>query len=519
MPVYKYTRTQTAGADSDSSQVFQQNKFIDYHYSLVIPFSFDVPQYTTYGGTYDYYGQNSNAIFTSFNKPYIRFVFTGNTHSLSGNSLITHEVYKLSNQKYSNLLKTVSENSSSGIDSTTRTIDTIREDSNGNSISEHQEIKESLSKGSYKSNDVGLYSKDILCLTLSEPMIVYSAQTSGITLPYYDFYPDVYYKKNGSNKESLFEDKGQYFINSYFSFNWNKDLEYTDQISLDGGLIYSTYESNITLNTSSPVHEITGGTLQGCGVRGRFFTYLTIPNKPKFEEPIMSGQQDTFSPIVYFSNTEDGDEHVLQVCYNVSDSGFTGTIFSYKFDRDTDQSIQKISVPLKSNSNFSYRVGNIKSFVNLFDVKNSIVSFTDILTGTTQLNPVSFYVCSEVDSVLTGEMPICVSPPTLTPEFPSGDFVLSGMVHGSVVTGATVHLTYPDGTLASTTTDSIGNFQFIELPNGVYSIATSYRGYKDDSRLLQITGNTFYEYYITTLAGNIYDTVGYLGDNILGNYI
>lgn len=522
MPIYRYITSQTAGGNDDPSQVFYQNQYVNYYYNDITSIlQFNVPQYVTYGGTRDYYGQDPYAIFTSFKRPYFRYLFNGNTESLSGNTKIFHEIYRLSNSDYSRFIGFREENTIVDSETIEDNFQDITYNTDGTSSSS---TKKSI-RSTQKTNNIfqknyALTSDDI-CNILSEPILTLSAQTSGITLPNYDLYPDQYYKKLGSTKKEMFEDRGQYFINTYFVFDWVDDNEYYDYQSLDsdGTVLSDEVPQTRTLNTSGEYHIITGGSFVGCVVRGNFFTYFTVPNKPKLEEPIISGSLQTFSPIIHFSNINDGDESVLQVSYNTADTGFTGTIFTYKFNKDVENDIQKISAPLKTNSNFSYRVGNVKTLTNIFGIKNSIITFTDPLTGTTQVNPASIYVVSEVDSPNEEDLPIFITPPSLTPEYPTGDIVFSGKVTGSVVTGATIQLLYPDGTIVTTPTDTSGNFVFTELVSGTYILTTIYRGYKTDVRSISLTESTYLTYKITWVWGNEYDTFVDFGDELFGNYI
>lgn len=522
MPINRYIRTQTAGGNNDPSQVFYQNRFIDYYENESSSiFAFDVPQYTTIGGTKDYYIQDPYAIFTSFVRPYFRFIFNGNTSSLSGNTKIFHEVYKLSNNDYSKFSEFNQLNSTITEDVITETLDDSQTDENGVFSTTQKTTTKTSQKLTNNFLRGASLTADQIFEKLSSPVVVFSANTSGITLPYYDFYPDQYYKQLGSYKQELFEDRSQYFINTYFVFDWDKNNDYFDfnTIDLEGNIISEPYPEVEELNNTEEAHIITGGSFFGYTVRGRFFTYFTVPNKPKFEQPIVSGSINTFSPIIYFSNIEDGDESVMQVSYNTADTGFTGTIFTYKFEKDITQEIQRVSAPIKTNSSFAYRIGNVKNFTNIFGVKNSIITFTDPLTATTQSNPASIYVLSEVDSPNVGNLPIFVTPPSLTPESPTGDYVLSGKVTGSLVSGATIQLQYPDGTIVTTPTDTSGNFLFTELVAGVYNMTTIYRGYKTDTRSVNITDSSYITFKISPVWGNAYETFGYLGSEIFGNYI
>ena len=72
---------ETTGTKNNVAQSFYQNIFYDVSEGITSPFVFEIPKYTTNGGTTDYYGQNPLAIFTNLVKPFIRFYFSANTSS------------------------------------------------------------------------------------------------------------------------------------------------------------------------------------------------------------------------------------------------------------------------------------------------------------------------------------------------------------------------------------------------------------------------------------------------------
>ncbi len=92
------------------------------------------------------------------------------------------------------------------------------------------------------------------------------------------------------------------------------------------------------------------------------------------------------------------------------------------------------------------------------------------------------------------------------------DFILSGTVTGSIVTGATMQLIYPNLSYVNTTTDVNGYFEFTSLESGNYTLNTFYRGYQDNTQVVNISGDTTLNFKIRLLWDNDYDTWGKMGN-------
>lgn len=517
MPIYKYIRTETVGNSDDVIQYFYQNNFISYNSPPTEIFNFEVPKFSTAGGTLDYYGQSPYATFTSLNKPFFRFLFTGNTFSLSGDVKLVHHIYKLKNNDYENFIEDFDETPTDKkeddiISDETETIT----DSNGNISSKN--IVRTVNKISQAKNFVKNIdlNKDDIQEILSSPRYTTTEDASGITSNIHYFYPEQFIKTLGTQKEELFEDKGQYFLDSFFEFTREKPEEYIgfqNFQNIDEGdkvIVNSTYSTSETLSSSTLEHIITGGSFQDLVVKGRFFTFMTVPKKPKLESPLIEGQLETFSPDIYFSNVNDGDEFEVQVAYNTVDTGFTGTVFSYFFPKDEEESIQLVNPTFKSNKSFIYRIGNVKTLTNIFGVKHFLTTYSDYKTGTTASSTVRASVLSNIDSPHTLELATPVTPPSLDTEDIDSTYSLSGYVSGSTVSAATIQLQFSSGDLVTTPADTSGNFVFTNVPSGTYTLNTFYRGYKDDSRTIVITGDTSIAYRMKLLWSNQYETWGQL---------
>jgi hypothetical protein len=438
MNIEKNILFQTTGDKNSVSQVFYNNAFVKINQGAQNFIEFKLPMFITFGGTQDYYGQSVHSIFTNLTRPFFRFYFTANTQSFSSTTFLIHDVYRLDYKTFSNFQpsfvpsvagmetdnNTTTETSTTNVDgvistSTTRKVTSIINNKN-------------------TFQDLGFTSLNDIQSSLSNPIFSLTAVTSGIVEHIYDFYPDEYVKNIGTFKAQLFQDKSQYFIDTKIKFLIQKDptlLDY-DFFSTSGSnpyvIIQSDYNATDTVVTDNSRSIINQGQFQGLNVVGNFFTYFFVPNKPKIEYPVVTGPLSTFTPTFYFSSVEDGDEYLLQVNYNTGDTGFTGTFFSYPIIKDdkfkeqsvdkqvnpvseftTSKTIRRYETSIKSNSNFLYRVGNVKSIVNLFGVKQSVVTFSDNFMATTPSNPISVYVMAESDSPYSPTIAGFTTPPSI----------------------------------------------------------------------------------------------------------
>jgi len=541
--------------DNDSTiQTFWSNTPVDPLGQAVPPFGFNVPMFTTFGGTINYYGQDPQAVFTSQNSPFVRFEFTANTESFSGATEIVHDIYKLKfedfsayNPEFDKLGSTLNVDDDiifeeeEIIENGVRTVRTT-----------NKRIKKSATTEQFERVDIRTFEE--IQTFLDTPYISITSGTSGFTSVIYDFFPGQTSKLplsstiigGGDNtsepfKRILFEDKGQYFLDTTFKFNQTDQNGYSEEQQLfiggrdvasnisgvsestffgieDGSILnYDVdYEQTTTYRTASPVSAISAGTFSGITVRGYYFTYFTVPNKPMFENPILSGTLETFSPQIFFSNVDDGDRYLVEVTYAINDTSFSGQTFRYDIDKIlNEEGIQRAEIPLKTASDFRYRVGNIKALRNLFGVEQLVVSFSDSLTGRTQEEPAAIFVKSQTDSPYTGELPDFVIPPSITAEN-SGSYILSGTVIGSTVTGATVQLLIPGGGSLSAMTDTSGSYSFSGLQRGSYTVLVDYRGYRTNSEFIDINESRINNIDIEILWSNVFDTWDSKKDDLMG---
>ncbi len=599
---------QKTGSNNSVARTFWSNKNVNVFEQPLKEIVFDVPQYTTDGGSISYYSQDPEMIFTNLNTPFIRYYFTANTHSLSGMVDVNHQIFKLDFETFNgykpDLVKGLT-NANSNTKAETKK-ETVY-DQNGNVISQQTTVTE-ISGSTTEENFLTFNTSTLeeIQELLENPFYESSVKASGITRPTYDYVPGQFIKTTGTTagayKKELFEDKGQYFVSTYYTFYeetftgdtkvqspylttqqtgsteinvtinsgpgsippYNpftelppvykqngyslKDFGNTYLIQTgsfladNGSRIFSTIPSPESIeqygpisrtnsyltvaelnkpvyeeyDTSVPVHSITGNSkYTGTTVQGYFFTYFVVPNKPKLESPISKGELDTYSPQIYYSNVEDGDSSVIEVVYDLSDTGFTTDKFSFSVEKDLDENgIQRAGFPIKTDSEFRYRVGNVKSLTNIFGVNQKIVSFSDQLTGFTKTAPEILAVIAENDSPYTSEIGNEFVPPSLENETPGG-YTISGTVTGSIVTGATLELSR-QGVTITTNTNDIGEFVFTDLDFGAYELKTIYRGYKTYTQTINVKENLqVFNYIIELLWDNEYETWAIKNDDII----
>lgn len=515
----------TVGDNDSESQVFCNNYWVESYGGRVPVFSQTIPTYTTVGGTTDYYGQNPLSIFTNLARPFIRYTFTGGTSAMTSVTKIIHKIYKIDYQTFKNFQANQPTNN---IEKEVRTVDSISQVNSDYTQKNREKLGANQPIDFIRGYNQPLSMDDAKLLQplLVDPYVTYTADTSTITTNIYDFYPDEYSKKLGEFKETLFEDKSQYFIETEFGFEINKGLNYINyETYIDGQLVEQAWDNTVEFTTTDPTHTIEVGDFKGLDIKGAYFTYFTVPDKPKIEYPYVEGVLTTFAPEFFWSEGEGADEYLIQITYNTGDTAFSGTIFNYPIAKDeknlhiaqsrikssdtefsTNKSIRSASVPLKGkSSSFLYRIGNVKYMENIFGVRQFVVTFSDVKSATTQTEAVKTYVKVQSDSPYKPEIAEYTTPESLSEESPLKEYSLSGYVSGSTVTGATMQLTYPNLSFVTTTTDTTGYFEFTDLEEGAYTLTTNYRGYAEDVRSINLTGDTSVYVEIQIRWDNIYD--------------
>lgn len=531
MPIFRQIRFQTSGTKDSVSQVFYNNLYADSDPVKTSFTSILKPKFTTYGGTLNYYAQDPNAIFTNLVRPPIRFVFSANTGSLSGYSYFIHEIFRIDyetfklygdNQIDSKIELINRKNDVSGSLGTGKNKEYVNQN---RQVSGNNLIRE---PDKFFGQPLSVDDLNYIQEFLKNPVLTLTASTSAITGNIYDLYLDQYIKQSGRFKTELFLDKAQYIINTKLVTNISTSRDYSDFVSIDNGnsLGSQLWNNNLELtSTNSYPYTIEQGLFSGITLSGNFFTYFVVPDKPVLEYPIMTGTLTTFTPEFRWSNGDNADSFLVQISYNLSDTGFTTSdTFNYPVDKtekntkisrsktksfdtefETEKAIFTFQVPVKSNNTFIYRIGNSKEIIDIFNVRRNVVTFTDYFSATTQPEPIRTYVRTESDSPYTNGVSGFEVPPSLDYESPVASYTLSGMVSGSTVTGATIQLTYPNNSFIMGTTDTSGYFSFTGLDSGTYTLTTNYRGYVQDIRSVNITGDTGIAYEIQMSWDNIYD--------------
>lgn len=530
---------QTSGDANSPIRAFFNNEYAFNSDGTTVPFSYTIPSYYTNGGSINYYSQDAESVFTNLSAPFIRFRFCGGTESLSGDSFFEHRIYRLEYDNY----KLYSINQ---IDNVINTNNKVQNDTNTTKGDANNSFKR-VNTFNYQNRGGGDYNvrqpsgyiggaglstadNNFIQSKLDQPILVVTASTSGITSNVYDFQISQYIKNLGSFKTDLFLDKSQFFVETIFNFRYNVPNSNLEFFSLGGGdTVYSSsIPSYITLQSSAPAHTIQAGEFNGLTVRGNFFTYFVVPDKPKLEYPIPQGQLTTFSPQFVWSNGEGADEYLVQIVYDSSNTGFTGTVFNYPINKQeaelqearsttkstdeefmTSKAIRKYQIPLKSNKCFRWRLANVKQIVNLFGVRQFVATFSDSYSACTQVEAVKLYVKVQSDSPYVSEVSEYLTPPSLESESPTAEYILSGKVTGSIVSMASMKLVYPNSSFTTTTTDAYGEYAFTGLEPGTYTLITNYRGYQQDTRIINIVSSDVVENFkMKLLWGNQYDTWG-----------
>ena len=257
---------------------------------------------------------------------------------------------------------------------------------------------------------------------IENPFISFTASTAITstlltTADQYTFSPEQVDKPIKGRSEELFEDKAMYFFNTRHTFTQTLNT-YQNVIGLDERKRNYVRQPKVT--TLGDVNPIESGEWSGLTAQGMFFTCFYPPSVPQIEDPRPESYSGlTFTPEFYFSNVSDGDEYVIEITYQALNSGFT--VFSatsqYFYSKEASENSTKrvantektsfisektrrASVPLIPGSSYYYRVGNIKNVVNLFGVKQSIITYTESVAANSYSAQTVSYVVDSAGSKL-----------------------------------------------------------------------------------------------------------------------
>lgn len=380
----------TAGDNDDPAIALYNNNYVLEHCIDQVPNIYALPGFSSSTGTYDYYGSQYHSVFVIYTRPSLSFVFTGNTHVFTSDTRffgIMQELYKI---RHEDVL----------------------------------DYRSSQSEGSWER----------VAKCIREPIVTYSASTSAVTTAFtMSVLPEQFIKPEDGYTEEVFEDRAEYFMNMRFLFSTSGSTSGTTTGSTTGSttattittLSINTIDGNglittrpYTADTFVLTHDrksmITNGSWSGETIFGLFFTCFQPPSRPVLHFPFPATaitENITTTPTFNFSNVEDGDSFVLQVTYDLTDTGFTNTnaysgVTDYpreKTDNSLEQTIDKttndiadrgsertttirtrrINAPIRRNSLFLYRIGNVKGIKNIFDVNQQIVNYSQYYTGAT----------------------------------------------------------------------------------------------------------------------------------------
>ena len=370
-------RFSTAGDQSSFGMGLYNNNFVHQISPNIGPNLFVLPEFSANTGTLDFYGQSLNSVMAMYARPFLSFGFTANTDVFTSDTRLLGMQTDIHKIRYADVM-------------------------------------------AYRA-DPTQEKRQIILHDIHNPFAVYSASTvivdsggSDITSAFtYTILPEQRGKTEDRFTEPLFQDRGQYFVNLRYTFlNTATTIGSTVSWNTNGSMTRYPYSSSTHILTTGPISRITRGNFSGEVVQGYFFTCLQPPSKPILEFPFPATSatpSTTFTPTFNFSNVEDGDEYILEVTYNLEDVDFEDTlstsgVSSYRRSK-TDDSLEqmvnrtdaapvgteltstrrsrRINVPLRPDSEFLYRVGNSRSIINIFGIKNEIITYSSHLSGVT----------------------------------------------------------------------------------------------------------------------------------------
>jgi len=510
MSIFLTETRQTAGLMTDVNQTFYANIVIPYKFDESNVYVYELPIIEPSYGTRNFKSQDYRANYANFSDACRRYNITGTTEEISAVT-ITHEIFKLDYETWGKYLECYNYNINLNreTDSTqktkTLTQTTKKTDDNGRVTYETIETSsnEKESEAQFNFKDCPSYAD--IKEKLQTPLYQEVVYGTDILYNNYELLLPEFIKDSNNETQRIYTDKAQFLI--VLKVESTKTLEFRG-----GGYVEGLPQRTITISSVPSATTIDEGPASGITVYGHFSTYFVIPNVAILEDPIMSGDLSTFTPEFKWSNTDDGDYQAVQITYFSADTGFTGTVFTYKMEEYTElDGVRSYTVPLQSNRTFRYRVANIKEVnPNIFGVSQQVATYTDSIVARTQNTDLSQRVYGAVDSKYTSEDSVYTRSLMAGDICTPGDYILSGTVSGSTVTGATMQLVYPSGNYVTNPTDTVGFYSFDNLLEGEYTLNTYYRGYLDDARTFTLTGDTTLNVNMKLLWSNSWDTWGKL---------
>lgn len=486
----KIVKSQSTGNENTVVQAFSQNYWTRILPVQNSPFVWNAPVYNIEGATRNYYQIDYNGLSTDINNgKNITLVFTANTESISGLTMLNHKLYKIDFEDYVK----------------------AKNDINGSAFT--QTILDNITNPIY---------------TFSEVASGTTGVASLISGGRYTFTFPTKIKPTGQFTVDLFKDKSQYFVDSEFVFPASINTTigdiviYNNQNTEPTTQILDYYRNDYVLLTSNlGTHIIEGNTpFSGLSVTGAFFTYIVPPNKPNLyvsngnSEIAVRDTLNTFAPTFNFSNVEDGDYYKLQVTYDPIDYQFQNTsvaTFVINKQEGDAEFVRTFATPLTPGREFLYRIGNVKEVENIFGVKQGTVVYSDYVYAVT---------ATDGRYVLSG---------TAYQDVISDATVLAGVTfelrgyYGSATVRKTIDIrnlnslvdevdsvigsSQNSGAVLTTTSDANGNYSFGRIDGGSYVLTvippTSLAGaYYTNSYVININQDTDWDVLLTIIWGN-----------------
>jgi hypothetical protein len=380
-------RFKTAGSTDGPAHVFYNNNYVlersvDQH-----PVVYLLPTFSANTGTYDFYDSTPQSVFVIYTRPSLAYTFTGNTHVFTSDTRfvgIVNDIYKIHNE------------------------DILAYRENGDQAAWQR-----------------------VANAMMTPIVSYSASTTAVTSAYtFSLLPEQFVKPSDGYTEEIFEDRAEYFLNMRFVFtDTGSTTSFSsmtgstsaitattltfNSIDVNGNIVTKPYSSTTTVISNDVRSTISNGDWSGLTVYGFFFTCFQPPSKPIVQFPFVATaatENTTFTPTFNFSNVEDGDNFVLEVTYDMSDTGFTNvntfsgvtqyfrektsnsleetvdksnTIDVVGFERTATLKTRRINAPIRPSSSFLYRIGNVKTVKNIFEVEQKIINYSNYYSGVT----------------------------------------------------------------------------------------------------------------------------------------
>lgn len=498
--IRKIIKSQSTGTADSVAQAFSQNYYTKISPKLSDIFEFEYPAYNLEGATYQYYAQNLNSLSTNLNngKTY-SLNFTANTESISGLTILQHELYRIDYEDFKEAML----------------------DSGGSAFTE------------------------TMLSSIANPLIVFTDTCSGTTGVAANMIGNKYsytfptrVKPAGNYTIELFKDKSQYFIDSKFVFPKPVDNTIGDILTYSGEssgnslvqLIDYYKSEHEFISATLGEHTISGNTpFSGLTIRGAFFTYIVPPQKPVLNvgggnqtNPV-SGSLPTFSPTWNFNNVNDGDYYRLQVTYDTTDFNFQDSSkvdFYINKQEGEAEFVRTYSTPLTPNQDFLYRVGNTKEITNIFGVRQAITTWADSvqartandgrynLSGTT-------YRAYIWDGVLTTGGTITgatwISGVTLEligiQSNSSVDLFVDTIAETTIFQEINTSISQQSSVITTTYSDANGNFDFGRIDGGTYTLRITppvdyVLLYPTTTRTINISGDSDIDIILSIIWGN-----------------